>query len=165
MPSDLDDAQTALTAIGQYEVRATVIQMGLIAGAIANGGLLPIPSFIAETLGPDLRRLSGSSARLGNRAISTESADAIKQMMIESVAIGTSSNAQISGVQVAGKTGTAETAPDKPNHAWFVGFAPATNPTITVAVVVEANEANPRATGNSTAAPIARAMIQAYLFG
>lgn len=165
MPSDLDDAQTALTAIGQYEVRATVIQMGLIAGAIANGGLLPIPSVIAETLGPDLRRLSGSSARLGNRAISTESAEAIKQMMIESVAIGTSSNAQISGVQVAGKTGTAETAPDKPNHAWFVGFAPATNPTIAVAVVVEANEANPRATGNSTAAPIARAMIQAYLFG
>lgn len=165
IPSDLDDAQTALTAIGQYEVRATVIQMGLVAGAIANGGLLPIPSVVAETLGPDLRRLSGSNARLGSRAVSAQSAEAIKQMMIESVAFGTSTNAQISGVQVAGKTGTAETAPDKPNHAWFIGFAPATNPTIAVAVVVEANEANPRATGNSTAAPIARAMMQAHLFG
>ena len=164
IPSVLDDAQTALTAIGQFEVRATVVQMALITAAIANGGLVPVPSLVLETLGPDLRRLSGSSARLGERAISRETAEEMKKMMIESVAFGTGTNAAISGTQVAGKTGTAETAPGAPNHAWFVGFAPANNPTIAVAVVVEANESNPRASGNSTAAPIARAMMQAHLF-
>jgi len=164
IPSVLDDAQTALTAIGQFEVKATVVQMGLIAAAIANGGLVPNASLVLETLGPDLRRLSGSSANLGKRAISRETAEELKQMMVESVAFGTGTNAAISGTQVAGKTGTAETAPGAPNHAWFVGFAPANNPTIAVAVVVEANESNPRATGNSTAAPIARAMMQAHLF-
>jgi len=164
IPSVLDDAQTALTAIGQFEVKATVVQMGLIAAAIANGGLVPNANLVLETLGPDLRRLSGSSANLGNRAISRETAEELKQMMVESVAFGTGTNAAISGTQVAGKTGTAETAPGAPNHAWFVGFAPANNPTIAVAVVVEANESNPRASGNSTAAPIARAMMQAHLF-
>jgi peptidoglycan glycosyltransferase len=165
IPTVLDDAQTALVSIGQYEVKATVVQMGLVAAAIANGGLNVEPSLVIETLGPDLRRLSGSAAGLGQRVISTKTAGALRQMMIDSVAVGTGTNARLSQTQVAGKTGTAETAPGKPNHAWFVGFAPAKNPTIAVAVVVEADESNPRASGNSTAAPIARSMIEAHLFG
>jgi peptidoglycan glycosyltransferase len=99
------------------------------------------------------------------QAISASNAQQLTKMMVDVVNIGTGSNAQIAGTQVAGKTGTAETGPGEPSHSWFVGFAPASNPTIAVAVIVEANSADPRATGNTTAAPIARAMMQARLNG
>jgi len=77
--------------------------------------------------------------------------------MVEAVANGTGTRAALSGVQVAGKTGTAEVADGEP-HAWFAGFAPAQDPQVVVAVLVENAGA-----GGSVAAPIARQVISAAL--
>jgi len=163
MPAQLDGAQTAIAAIGQYDVKATALQMAIVASTIANSGQLLQPQLVSEILGPDLQILQRPSKTVIGQAISASTAEEIKKMMVEVVAVGTGTNARISGTQVAGKTGTAETSVGGPTHAWFIGFAPATNPTIAVAVVVEANAADPRASGNTTAAPIARAMIEAHL--
>jgi len=165
VPDQLDDAQTAMAAIGQFDVTATAMQMAMVASTIANGGQLLQPQLVAETLGPDLQILARASKIVVGQAISASNAQQLTKMMVDVVNIGTGSNAQIAGTQVAGKTGTAETGPGEPSHSWFVGFAPASNPTIAVAVIVEANSADPRATGNTTAAPIARAMMQARLNG
>jgi peptidoglycan glycosyltransferase len=91
--------------------------------------------------------------------ISQEVADQLTTMMTSVVAKGTGRRAQIDGVQVAGKTGTAENSAD--DHSWFIGFAPADNPKIAVAVFVK----NGGRTGGDISAPIARSVIQAYLDG
>lgn len=162
-PNKLDRAQTALSAIGQFEVKATAMQMALTAATIANGGQLLNPQLVSEILSPDLTILQRASKQELGAAITPSTAKTLTELMVAAVNSGTGSNAQIAGTQVAGKTGTAETQPNAPNHAWFIGFAPATNPTIAVAVVVEASQTEPRASGNATAAPIARAMMQARL--
>ncbi len=163
VPTQLDDAQTAMSAIGQFDVKATAMQMAMVVSTIANKGQLLEPYLVAETLGPDLQILTRASKTVIGASVSPKTAEQLTEMMVMAVTSGTGSNAQIPGTRVAGKTGTAETGTDQPSHAWFVGFAPATNPVIAVAVIVEANEANPRANGNSTAAPIARSMMQARL--
>jgi peptidoglycan glycosyltransferase len=95
--------------------------------------------------------------------ISPQTAAELTAMMVSVVQSGTGTAAQITGVQVAGKTGTAETATGNP-HAWFVSFAPAENPQIVVAVVVlNGGSLGSEATGGHVAAPIARAVLQAAL--
>jgi peptidoglycan glycosyltransferase len=85
-------------------------------------------------------------------------------MMVSVVAAGTGTNAQIPGITVAGKTGTAQTGTDGPPHVWFVGFAPAENPTIAIAVIVlEGGAQGTEATGGVVAAPIAKAVMEAAL--
>ena len=89
-------------------------------------------------------------------------AAALTEMMVSAVEQGTGSNARINGVSVAGKTGTAQTGNDRPSVAWFVSFAPANDPKVAVAVMIE--EAGvAEVSGNSLAAPIARAVMQAVL--
>ena len=93
--------------------------------------------------------------------LTTQESDALTQMMVSVVENGTGKAAQIPGVTVAGKTGTAETGHDTAPHAWFVGFAPAENPVIAVAVIVEnGGDLGSEATGGRVAAPIAKAVMQ-----
>ena len=86
----------------------------------------------------------------------------LTEMMVNVVENGTGSNAQISGVRVAGKTGTAETDNERPAVAWFVAFAPAQSPKVAVAVVIEESGAT-EISGNGLAAPIAREVMRAIL--
>ena len=95
--------------------------------------------------------------------MSRANADALLMMMLGVVNGGTGGNARISGVKVGGKTGTAQTQPGTPPHAWFVGVAPVNNPKVAVAVVIENGGGASEISGNRLAAPIARAVIQAVL--
>lgn len=162
-PTDIDDAQTALAAIGQGSVRVTPLQIAMIAATIANDGVRMQPYLIAQVRRPDLTVVSTTEPVTAERAISSTTAATLTDMMVSVVANGTGTSAQIPGVTVAGKTGTAEDPAGSP-HAWFTGFAPADNPRVAVAVVVEhGGNAGNEATGGRVAAPIARAVMEAVL--
>lgn len=156
-PSNLDDAQTELSAIGQANVLVTPLQMAMVAGAVANGGRLMKPYIVDKTLAPDLTTLESTSPEEMSRPIDGNVASQLNQMMQSVVQSGTGTAAQLS-VPVAGKTGTAENVPGRPTHAWFIGFAPADNPQVAVAVIVENG-----GQGGVTAAPIARQVMSTAL--
>lgn len=161
-PADPDEPQTALSAIGQYEVRATALQMAMVAAGIANQGIVMNPYLIQEIRGPDLAILQTTQPEVFAEAMTPTNAALLTDMMVNVVENGTASNARISGVRVAGKTGTAQTGNDRPNVAWFVAFAPARNPVVAVAVVIE-DAGVEEVSGNALAAPIARQVIEAVL--
>jgi len=161
-PEDLDGAQTAQSAIGQYDVRVTPLQMAEVAATIANGGVRMKPYLVSELQGPDLRRLDRTEPTELGRAISSEVAAQLTTMMESVVSSGSGRRAQIDGVSVAGKTGTAEHGDNAPPHAWFVGFAPASNPQVAVAVIVE-DGGGELGTGGAVAAPVAKEVMQAAL--
>jgi len=162
-PKRLDAPQTALSAIGQYEVRVTPLQMAMVAGAVANGGREMKPYIVRQTLAPDLTPLETTSPQELGRPIDGNVASELTQMMQAVVQRGTGTAAQIPGVAVAGKTGTAQHAVGQPPHAWFIGFAPADAPRVAVAVVVEDGGGELAATGGAVAAPIAQQVMQAAL--
>jgi peptidoglycan glycosyltransferase len=155
----------ATSAIGQQDVRANPMQMALVAAAIANGGVEMIPHLVREVRDPEGRVVKTIEPQEFGRPISSKTAAELTNMMISVVQAGTGTAAQIPGIQVAGKTGTAETPGGNP-HAWFVSFAPAQNPRIVVAVVVlNGGSLGSEATGGHVAAPIARTVIEAALRG
>lgn len=163
-PGEPDEPQTALSAIGQYDVRITPLQAALIAAAVANDGVIMTPYLIQRLETPNLQPIETATPSEWRRAVSPEVAAQLADMMAAVVEGGSGRAAQISGVQVAGKTGTAQHAPDEPPHAWFIGFAPLDDPQVAVAVVVEGGASgDSEATGGRVAAPIARAMIEAAL--
>lgn len=163
-PGDMDKAQTALSAIGQFNVTATSLQMALVGAGVGNGGVVMNPYLVKEIRGPDLQVVQTGRPSQFGRAMSAENASAEMSMMVGVVNSGTGSNARIPGVQVGGKTGTAETGDGRPATAWFVGVAPADAPRVAVAVCIE-DAGGGEVTGNGLAAPIARAVIQAILSG
>jgi peptidoglycan glycosyltransferase len=153
----------AFSAIGQQDVKANPLQMALVAAAIANGGTEMAPRLVREIRDPSGRVIRTFDPQPWGQPISAQTATELTAMMVNVVQSGTGTAAQIAGVQVAGKTGTAETATGNP-HAWFVSFAPAENPQIVVAVVVlNGGSLGSEATGGHVAAPIARAVLQAAL--
>ena len=162
-PTQLDEAQLAMSAIGQFDVQASPLQMAVVAAGIANKGVVMKPYIVSQILGPNLKVLESTTPTQFSRAMSEKNANALKDMMVHVVARGTGSNARINGVAVGGKTGTAETKPGSPAHAWFVALAPAENPTVAVAVVLENGGGAREISGNGLAAPIAKAVIQAVL--
>jgi peptidoglycan glycosyltransferase len=163
-PKNLDDAQTALSAFGQYEVRATPLQMATVSATIANGGLRMAPNLIEKVIAPDLSSLQVFEPQSVKRVMSTETAATLTQMMVNGVQDGAASNARIDGVKVAGKTGTAENAADEPYTLWFTGFAPAENPKYAISVLVEdGGGLGQTGYGNLLAAPIAKQVIEAVL--
>ena len=163
-PEDPDLPQTALSAIGQFDVRATPLQMALVGAAIANRGVLMAPYLVQEVRAPDLSVLDTTQPRSLGEAVSPQTAAELTQMMVQVVEQGTGTNGQIPGVRVAGKTGTAQQGGGRPPHAWFVSFAPAdTDPQVAVAVVVEDGGGQLEISGNGLAAPIAKAVMEAVL--
>jgi peptidoglycan glycosyltransferase len=164
-PRDLDQPQTALSAIGQFDVRATPLQMAMVAAGIANRGIVMKPYLVDEVLAPDLASLDKAEPEELSEAVTPQVAAQLRDMMVGVVEspIGTGKNARIPGVEVAGKTGTAQQATGKPPHAWFVSFAPAQAPQVAVAVVIEDGGGQPEVSGNKLAAPIAREVMKAVL--
>ncbi len=165
-----DQAALGQSSIGQRDVRMTPLQGAMISAAVANNGVLMKPYLVKQETAPNLSVLSRTSAQQLGTVLDPDLDDQLKAMMVNVVKQGTGTSAQISGVDVAGKTGTADTGRTLPNgrpeqpDAWFSGFAPANNPKIAVAVILEnAGVAGDEVTGGKAAAPIAKAVIQAYL--
>jgi peptidoglycan glycosyltransferase len=164
LPGDPNEPQVAQSGIGQFDVRATPLQMAMVAAAIANDGVLMKPYLVSTVRDPDLRVIEHTSPEVLSSSLSRDTAGALNAMMQGVVADGTGRNAQISGVTVAGKTGTAESGTDAPPHAWFVSFAPANDPVVAVAVLIEnGGDLGSEATGGRAAAPIARAVMEAAI--
>jgi peptidoglycan glycosyltransferase len=149
----------ARTAIGQYTLQVTPLQMAMVAAAIANAGVLMRPSLVDRVVGPGGRTITTTKPASDGRAVSATAASELATMMGNVVKDGTGTAAALAGVSVAGKTGTAQTSRPGLNDAWFIAFAPQQNPKIAVAVVVEGTPQY----GGQVAAPIARKIIQAYL--
>jgi penicillin-binding protein A len=164
VPAQLDPPQTAQSAIGQYDVRVTPLQVAMVAAAVANRGQVMQPYLVQSVRAPDLSIVSQAQPKTLGQAMTGEAAAELTRMMQAVVTSGTGTAAQISGLSVAGKTGTAQQGPGKPPHAWFTAFAPADNPKVAVAVVVEdGGKAGNEAYGGKVAAPIAKQVIQAVL--
>ena len=164
-PEDAAGPLAAYSAIGQYDVRASPLQMALVTASIANGGQGMVPYLVDEVRAPDLSVLEKvSPEEMPERAMSPESANTLTEMMVEVVDQGTGTPAQIPGVQVAGKTGTAQRSAELAPYAWFVSFAPADNPEVAVAVIVEDAGVDRNAiSGGGLAAPIAKAVMEAVV--
>jgi len=163
-PEEMDDAQLGLSSFGQYEVRVSPLQMALISASISNGGLMMQPNLIASIISSNLSVILAPKPEVLAQPITAATAEALKKMMIESVAKGVASNASVAGYEIAGKTGTAENGVDERVTLWFTGFAPATNPRVAIALVIEdGGGRDSGASGNATAAPVARAFFQAVL--
>ena len=164
VPAELNPPQTAQAAVGQYDVRVTPLQMAMVAGGIANKGVVMKPHLVQSILASDLTTIDTESQSTLTEAVSPQVAAQLTSMMELVVSNGTGTAAQMSGVRVAGKTGTAQHAPGAAPHAWFISFAPADNPSIAVAVVVEeGGTAGNEASGGQTAAPISKAIMEAVL--
>jgi peptidoglycan glycosyltransferase len=160
----LDPAFLALSAIGQYDVRATPLQMAMVAAGVANSGKVMKPYLVDEVQSPDLDVLKKTESSELSQAISPASARQLTEMMVGVVDQGTAVSAQIPGVRVAGKTGTAQSAPGRPPYAWFVSFAPADDPKVAVAVLVQdAGVERDAISGNGLAAPIAKSVMEAVI--
>ena len=152
----------AYAAIGQGDTSATPLQMALVAATIANDGVVPRPRLVHEVIDPSGGIVDRFSPSDLGRAISLQTAEQTTQMMESVVEEGTGTAARIEGVKVAGKTGTAQTSEGQNPHTWFICFAPADDPRIAVAVIVEhGGSFGSEATGGAVAAPIARQILEA----
>jgi peptidoglycan glycosyltransferase len=147
----------AQASIGQGKVLSTPLEMALVAAGIANGGVVMAPTVVEEWRDYRQTVLVRPESKVWLTPITSQTAATVRDLMIEAVQTGTGTKAALPNVQVAGKTGTAEVDGGGP-HAWFIGFAPAGDPTVAVAVLVEHG-----GTGGSVAAPIARDVIAAAL--
>ncbi|WP_353097784.1 penicillin-binding transpeptidase domain-containing protein [Tissierella praeacuta] len=154
---NLDKTDVAASAIGQGKILVTPLNMALIASGIANDGQIVKPILVKEITSKDNKVLKKNTTEVLSQGTDMITANELKDMMIDVVKSGTGKNAKIKNIKVAGKTGTAENSSGK-SHAWFVGFAPADDPKVAVAVILEEEGS----TGGKSAAPIARdIMIQA----
>jgi peptidoglycan glycosyltransferase len=155
-PEQWDQGNIAQISFGQQTVQSNVFEMGLVAGAIANGGTMMEPRLVREVRSPDGAVLDRPTSRVHSRAMDGESAQTLNDMMQRAIT-DYETGAEIPGVKVAGKTGTAE-APNDELHSWFISFAPADDPEIAIAVLVENGQE-----GYKSALPIARRLMEAHL--
>jgi len=163
-PPVMVDPQTALASFGQFDVRATPLQMAMVSAAIANGGIVMTPNMVDSIISSDGSQLEQFAPVEFGRAMSAETAASIAAIMVDGVSNGAASNAKIEGVTVAGKTGTAENGEGEPYTLWFTGFAPAEAPRFAITVLVEDGAGmGQRGYGNLIAAPIARNVLEAVL--
>jgi penicillin-binding protein A len=156
----IDGPALAQSAIGQRDVRATPLEMAVVAAAVGNGGLMMQPFLVSRVVDATGSTLSETNPELQDRAVSSATATLVAQMMEGVVASGTGTRATVPNVRVAGKTGTAETGNGSPD-VWFIGFAPVDNPTIALAVMIQ--DAGESATGGSVAAPVAGELLNYWL--
>jgi len=164
-PSTVGDIESAAalgqTSIGQRDVRMTVLQAAMVAATVANDGVQMKPYLVDELRAPDFSVLDETEPEELREPISPEIADQLTEMMVSVVARGSGRAARLPGMDVAGKTGTAQVREGVADHNWFMGFAPADEPKIAVAVFV----ANGGGTGGDVSAPIARRVMEAYFEG
>jgi penicillin-binding protein A len=146
-------------AIGQERLRVAPLQMAEVAAAVANGGKLMKPRLVDRVENPDGQTVSTRSPAEIDQVMNPSTAQKVTAMMEGVVQNGTAVAAQIPGVRVAGKTGTAEVANGTSNQAWFIAFAPVPNPRVAIAVTIERTQGE----GGTVAAPIAKQIIQLLL--
>ncbi|QKV93760.1 penicillin-binding protein 2 [Streptomyces sp. NA02950] len=166
-PEDMDRPSNAMSAIGQYDTRATPLQMAMVASAIANDGTLMKPYMVDSLRAPDLSIIERNDPEKMGRAVSPENARKLQDMMQTVVKEGTGTNAQIPGVEVGGKTGTAQhgVANSKNPYAWFISYAKGKDGSpVAVAVVIEGSDTvRDDIAGGRLAAPIAKDVMKAVL--
>jgi peptidoglycan glycosyltransferase len=137
--------------------------MAMVSAGVANDGVVMKPYLVAEEQAPDLSALSITEPEPLSRAVSSEVAGELSDMMVTVVESGTGGTAAIPGITVGGKTGTAQDG-NRPPHVWFMAFAPAEDPQVAVAVIVEnGGRLGEEATGGAVAGPIAREVMEAVL--
>lgn len=151
---ELNKVDLAMTGFGYGKSQVTPLHMAMVTSAIANDGKMMQPYMVAEIINKDNKKIYKAKKKVLSEVTDKDSAQTIRDMMVDVVNEGTGKAAYINGIQVAGKTGSA----DKSNgliDAWFVGFAPAYDPQIAVAIVLE----DSKDTGGVSAAPIARGLM------
>jgi peptidoglycan glycosyltransferase len=158
-PRDLDQAGLAQSAIGQRDVRATPLQINLMTAAIANGGVQMQPNLIKAVRSPDLRVLDEPRPQALRTSTTPEISRQITEWMTSVVSEGIGRGAAVQGVQVAGKTGTAELGTGL-NNSWFTGFAPANDPQVAVTIVMQGVDIT---TGAKLTSPNAKKIFEAVL--
>jgi peptidoglycan glycosyltransferase len=162
-----DVASLEQSAIGQRDVALTPLQNAMVVAAIANGGQVMQPHLVKEIQGPELQTVQTTDPDRIGQAVDSGVARTITDLMVNNEN-SYSNSGKITGVQIAAKTGTAEHGADPkstPPHVWYVAFAPAYDPQVAVAVMVEngGDRNNLEATGGLVAAPVGRAVIRAAL--
>jgi peptidoglycan glycosyltransferase len=160
-PHDPNQVDPGRFAFGQERLQVTPLQMAMVVAGIANGGTVMRPYVVDKITAPGGSTVFTTHPHAFSRAVSPETASTLTQMMEKVVESGTGTSAQIPGVAVAGKTGTAETGVSHVNTTSFIAFAPADHPRVAVAVYLE----NQHGVGGQTAAPIAKQIIEALLRG
>jgi len=158
-PEQISKLELAESAIGQGRVTVTPLNMCLVAVAVANGGKIMVPTLVDEIRSPQGSQIQSFTPKLMLSPIDAAIAGTLRALMVGAVAAGTGREAAVPGIQVAGKTGSAEN-PHGQAHAWFIGFAPADNPQVAVAVIVENGGA-----GGREAAPIAAQIMKTVISG
>jgi peptidoglycan glycosyltransferase len=146
-------------AIGQERLRVSPLQMAEVAATVANGGKLMKPRLVERIESPDGRVMDKRGPAEVDQVMKESTAQQVTAMMEQVVKAGTATAAQIPGVTVAGKTGTAEVANGTANQAWFIAFAPVPNPRVAIAVTIERTQGE----GGTVAAPIAKQVIEQLL--
>ena len=159
-PKNLDQAALAQSAVGQRDVRATPLQIAMMTAAIANKGVQMKPNLIKTVRAPDLRVISEPKAEALRTSTTPDIASQITQWMTDVVSKGIASGAAVPGVQVAGKTGTAQLGDSGLNNSWFTGFAPANDPQVAVTIVMEGVDVS---TGAKLTSPNAKKIFEAVL--
>ena len=152
---ELNQVDLAMTGFGYGKTQVSPLHMAMITSAIANGGNILKPRIVDRIVNKDNKEIFKAKEKVLSRAIKPEISDEIREMMVDVVNKGTGKAAYLRGLQVAGKTGTADKE-DGNVDAWFVGFAPANEPKIAIALVIE----NSQGTGGEIAAPLARKIIR-----
>jgi peptidoglycan glycosyltransferase len=155
-----DNVDIGRVAIGQERLQVTPLQMALVAAAVGNGGRLMRPHLMDKVTGEDGTVKDTFGSQEQSRVMSEKAASDLTTMMTHVVESGTGTAARLNGIDVAGKTGTAE-APGGFNDAWFIAFAPAKDPKVAIAVVVE--KAQQSQTGGEVAAPLAAQVMRVLL--
>ncbi|MBY6061857.1 penicillin-binding protein 2 [Microbacterium esteraromaticum] len=163
-PRGLNDPETALTGFGQGQVTATPLQMAMVSAGVGNAGTVMKPRMADAVIGDDFAVHQQFTDEAFDQVLDADDAAALTAVMVEGVQSGAATGARIDGVDVAGKTGTAQNGEDAPYTLWFTGFAPADDPQVAVAVLVEDGGGKGQSgTGNELAAPIAKKVIEAVL--
>lgn len=160
-PEDSSEVDPGRLAFGQSELQVTPQQMAMVASGVANRGVVMQPFVVDRVVGPDGKTVTRTKRHALGRTMSEKNALDLAGAMEAVVQSGTGTAAQIPGVRVAGKTGTAETGRQGRNQTAFIAFAPVEAPRVAIAVMLE----NQSGTGGSTAAPIAKQVLQALLRG
>ena len=158
-----DQAALGQSGIGERDVRATPLQMALVAAAVANQGMVHDSYLVGRVFDSEGTEVDVTQPGPGTQAFSADTALIMSQMMERVVTEGTGRLAAVPGIRVAGKTGTATGVEGRP-HAWFIGFGPVEQPSIALAVFVESGgDVGENASGGSVAAPIAARVISEWL--
>lgn len=164
-PEEMDAAQTGQTGFGQFDVTSTPLQMAMVVAGVANAGTVMRPYIVDEVQSPELDVLQKTNPEELSKAVESSTASELTKLLVYTVNSGTASPAAIPGIEVAGKTGTAQSGiTDVPPYAWFVSFAPADDPQVAVAVMIQkADIPRGEIAGGLLGGPIAKAIMEAVI--